>query len=54
MNSSASSSGGVIRIDPLYMVDTQENTFTAVGIATRKVSSEKTNTDTSLIPLVYM
>ena len=54
MKQSERKSGGDISIEPLYMVDTQENTLTAEGTATMKVSREKTKTETSLMPLVYM
>ncbi len=46
--------GGVMRMDPLYMVEIQLNTFMALGMATTKVKREKTKTARSLIPLVNM
>ncbi len=39
---------------PLYRVEIQLNTLTALGTATMKVNREKTKIETSLMPLAYM
>ncbi len=54
MKVSANSIGGWMSIEPLYRVDTQLNTLIALGMATRKVSSEKMTSAISPIPLVNM
>ena len=46
--------GGFRSIEPLYMVPTQLKTFTALGMATIKVKSEKDQIATRLIPEVNM
>jgi hypothetical protein len=44
--------GGLRSIEPLYMVPIQLKTFTALGMATIKVKSEKDQIATRLIPEV--
>ena len=48
----ANSIGGSILIEPLYIVAIQLKTLTPLGMATRKVRSEKTIRAVSLMPLV--
>jgi hypothetical protein len=50
INARAYNIGGSSEIDPLYKVAVQLKTLIALGIATRKVRSEKTNWPLSLIP----
>ena len=52
INAMAYSIGGFTSIEPLYMVATQLNTFTAEGMATRNVRMEKTIRAGPLMPEV--